>query len=290
MEAFLHQLLLGLASGSIYGGVALALVMIFKATHHVNFAQGELAMFTTYIAWTLIEAGVPYWAAFAMTLACAFALGALIHALILRRLRDAPVLTVVIVFIGLLITLNSLASWLFGPTIKPFPTPFDAQAWYGTSYFSPHEMGMTAVTLATLAVVYLFFKYTRLGLAMRASAINPVSSRLVGVRVDRMLALGWGFAALLGSVAGMMAAPVVYLEPNMMAGILVYALAAALLGGIDNPWGAPIGGFIVGVLENLAGSYVVGTQLRLGVALFIIVVVLVFKPSGLFGHKSVVRV
>ncbi|HKE20602.1 MAG TPA: branched-chain amino acid ABC transporter permease, partial [Kofleriaceae bacterium] len=225
MEAFLHQLLLGLASGSIYGGVALALVMIFKATHHVNFAQGELAMFTTYIAWTLIDAGVPYWAAFAMTLACAFALGALIHALILRRLRDAPVLTVVIVFIGLLIALNSLASWLFGPTIKPFPTPFDAQAWYGTSYFSPHEVGMTAVTLATLAVVYLFFKYTPLGLAMRASAINPESSRLVGVRVDRMLALGWGFAALLGAVAGMMAAPVVYLEPNMMGGILVYALA-----------------------------------------------------------------
>ena len=277
MEAFLHQLLLGLASGSIYGGVALALVMIFKATHHVNFAQGELAMFTTYIAWTLIDAGVPYWAAFAMTLACAFALGALIHALILRRLRDAPVLTVVIVFIGLLIALNSLASWLFGPTIKPFPTPFDAQAWYGTSYFSPHEVGMTAVTLATLAVVYLFFKYTPLGLAMRASAINPESSRLVGVRVDRMLALGWGFAALLGAVAGMMAAPVVYLEPNMM-------------GGIDNPWGAPIGGFIVGVLENLAGAYVVGTQLRLGVALFIIVVVLVFRPSGLFGRKSVVRV
>ncbi len=290
MEGFVHQLLLGLASGSIYGGVALALVMIFKATHHVNFAQGELAMFTTYIGWTFIQHGVPYWAAFAMTLASAFVLGAAIQVLILRWVRHAPVLTVVIVFIGLLVILNSMASWIFGSTIKPFPSPFSADAWYGTAYFSPHEVGMTVVTLATLAVVYLFFRYTRLGLAMRASAINPQSSRLVGVRVDQMLALGWGFAALLGAVAGMMTAPIVYLEPNMMGGILVYAFAAALVGGIDNPWGAPIGGLIIGVLENLAGAYVVGTQIRLAVALLVIVVVLVFKPSGLFGRKSVVRV
>jgi branched-chain amino acid transport system permease protein len=290
MEAFLHQLLLGLATGGIYGGVALALVMIFKATHHVNFAQGELAMFTTYIAWTLVDAGAPYWAAFALTLAIAFALGGAIHAFVIRRVRDAPVLTVVIVFIGLLIFLNSMAGWIFGHAIRPFPSPFPPDAWYGTTFFSPHAAGMTVVTLATLFLVYAFFKYTRLGLAMRASAVNPESSRLVGIRVDLMLALGWGFAALLGAVAGMMAAPIVYLEPNMMGGILVYALAAALLGGIDNPWGAPVGGFIVGVLENLAGAYLVGTQIKLGVALLVIIVVLVFRPSGLFGRRSVVRV
>jgi len=290
MEGFIHQLLLGLASGSIYGGLALALVMIFKATHHVNFAQGELAMFTTYIGWSLIQAGIPYWAAFALTLAGAFLLGAIIQAVVVRRVQHAPVLTVVIVFIGLLIILNSLASGIFGSPIKEFASPFASDAWFGSSYFSPHEVGMTVVTLSTLAVVYAFFRFTRLGLAMRATALNPASSRLVGIRVDRMLALGWGFAALLGAVAGMMAAPIVYLEPNMMGGILVYAFAAALLGGIDNPWGAPIGGFIVGVLENLAGAYVVGTQIKLTVALLIIVVVLVFKPSGLFGKRSVVRV
>ena len=290
MEAFLHQVFLGLASGSIYGGVALALVMIFKSTHHVNFAQGELAMFTTYVAWSLIQAGVPYWVAFALTLGVAFALAAGIQLVILQRVQHAPVLTVVIVFIGLLITLNAMAGWIFSYTIKPFPSPFSPDAWYGTSYFSPHQVGMTVVTVVTLSLVYLFFKHTRLGLAMRASAINPQSSRLVGVRVDLMLALGWGLAGLLGAVAGMMAAPVVYLEPHMMGGILVYALAAALLGGIDNPWGAPIGGFIVGVLENVAGAYLVGTQIRLAVALLIIVMVLVFKPSGLFGRRSVVRV
>ncbi len=290
MEAFIHQFMLGISSGAIYGGVALALVMIFKSTHHVNFAQGELAMFTTYVGWTLIQGGLPYWAAFALTLVFAFALAAGIQGLVLHRVRHAPVLVVVIVFIGLLIFLNSMASWIFGSTIKPFPSPFRPDAWYGTSYFSTHQVGMTVVTLATLAVVYGFFKYTKLGLAMRAAAINPVSSRLVGVRVDLMLALGWGFAGLLGAVAGMMAAPMFYLAPDMMSGILVYALAAALLGGIDNPWGAPIGGFIVGVAENLAGSYLVGTQIRLSVALLIIVVVLLFKPSGLFGRKSVVRV
>jgi branched-chain amino acid transport system permease protein len=290
MEAFLHQLMLGISSGAIYGGVALALVMIFKSTHHVNFAQGELAMFTTYVGWTLIQAGLPYWLAFVLTLAAAFALAAAIQALLLQRVQHAPVLVVVIVFIGLLIFLNSMASWIFGTAIKPFPSPFAADAWYGTSYFSPHQVGMTVVTLATLAVVYGFFRYTRLGLAMRAAAVNPMSSRLVGVRVDLMLALGWGFAGLLGAVAGMMAAPMFYLAPDMMSGILVYALAAALLGGIDNPWGAPVGGLIVGVAENLAGSYLVGTQIRLSVALLIIVVVLLFKPSGLLGRKSVVRV
>jgi branched-chain amino acid transport system permease protein len=141
-----------------------------------------------------------------------------------------------------------------------------------------------------LTLVNMFFRYTKLGLAMRASAVNPMSSRLVGVRVDLMLALGWGFAALLGAVAGMMAAPMFYLTPDMMGGILVYAFAAALLGGIDNPWGAPIGGIIVGVLKNLAGAYLVGTQIEVSVALLVIVLVLVFKPSGLFGRKSVVRV
>jgi branched-chain amino acid transport system permease protein len=290
MDAFIHQVLLGVATGGIYGGLALALVMIFKSTHHVNFAQGELAMFTTYISWSLIQAGVSYWAAFALTLACAFALGAGIQGIIVRRVQHAPALTAVIVFIGLLVALNGLAGWIFQYTIRPFPSPFSSDAWYGTSYFSSHEVGMTFVTLVTLLVVYAFFKHTQLGLAMRATAINPQSSRLVGIRVDRMLALGWGFAALLGAIAGMMAAPMFYLEPYMMGGILVYALAAALVGGIDNPWGAPIGGFLVGILKNVAGAYVVGTQLELTVALLVIVVVLIFKPAGLFSRRLLVRV
>jgi branched-chain amino acid transport system permease protein len=288
MEGVVHQILLGLATGGVYGALALALVMIFKSTHHLNFAQGELAMFTTYICWSLVQAGIPYWAAFALTLLAAFALGAGIQVLIVRRVQHAPVLTAVIVYIGLSIVLNGMAGWIFEYTIRPFPSPFAASS--AGAYFSAHEFGVAFVTLITLSAVYAFFRYTSLGLAMRATAINPESSRLVGIRVDRMLALGWGLAALLGAVAGMLAAPMFYLEPQMMGGILVYALAAALVGGIDNPWGAPIGGLIVGVVENLAGVYVVGTQIKLTVALLLIVAVLLFMPAGLFGKRTVVRV
>jgi branched-chain amino acid transport system permease protein len=290
MQALLHQILSGLANGAIYASVALALVMIFKATHHVNFAQGELAMFSTYVALTLINAGMPYWVAFALTVVFSFIAGVGIERLVMRRLRNMPVLSAVIVFIGLLVFLNGVAGWEFTYTIKAFPSPFDAHAWYGSTYLSPHEVGMMAVTLFVLGIVFVFFRFTRLGLAMRAAAENPQSSRLVGIRVGSMLALGWGLASALGAVAGMMAAPIIFLEPNMMGGVILYGFAAALLGGIDNPWGAPIGGFIVGVLENLAGAYVVGTHLKMTLALFVIVAVLVFKPSGLFGRTVVVRV
>jgi branched-chain amino acid transport system permease protein len=149
---------------------------------------------------------------------------------------------------------------------------------------------MIGVTLVMLGLVFVFFRFTRLGLAMRAAAQNPVSSRLVGIRVGWMLAIGWGLAAVVGALAGMMTAPIVYLDPNMMAGILLYGFAGALMGGIDNPWGAVIGGFIVGVMENVAGAYVVGTELKLSVALAIIIGVLVVKPSGLFGRRLVTRV
>jgi branched-chain amino acid transport system permease protein len=290
MQALLHQVLSGLANGGIYASVALALVMIYQATHLVNFAQGEMAMFSTYICWTMLDAGFPYWAAFVLTLVFAFVIGVLIERVIIRPVEQAPVLTVVAVFIGLLLIINSLAGWIYSYTIKAFPSPFPSSAWYGGVYMSPHEVGMIFVTAVVLALVFAFFRFTPLGLAMRAAAQNPVSSRLVGIRVGWMLALGWGLAGLIGSVAGMMAAPIVYLDPYMMSGILLYGFAAALLGGIDNPWGAVLGGPIVGVLENVAGAYVVGTELKLTVALVIIVGVLVVKPSGLFGRVLVTRV
>jgi branched-chain amino acid transport system permease protein len=155
---------------------------------------------------------------------------------------------------------------------------------------SAHESGSVLVSLIVLGLVFAFFRFTPLGLAMRAAAQNPASARLVGVRVGWMLALGWGLAAAIGAVAGMMAAPIVYLDPNMMSGLLLYAFAGAVLGGIDNPWGAVVGGFAVGVVENLLGAYVVGQEVKLSVALVIIVGVLVVKPSGLFGRRIVARV
>jgi branched-chain amino acid transport system permease protein len=289
MDALLHQVLAGLATGGIYASLALALVMIYQATHLVNFAQGELAMFTTYIAWTLVNAGVPYWAAFFLTVAFAFLLGVLIERVIIRPVEQAPVLAIVVVFIALLLILNSVTGWIYTYTIKTFPSPFPAQPLFGR-YLSSHEAGAIGVTLVVLALLYAFFRFTPLGLALRAAAQNPESSRLVGIRVGWMLALGWGLAAAIGSVAGMMVAPIVYLDPNMMGGVLLYAFAAALVGGIDNPWGAVIGGFLVGVLENVLGAFVIGNELKLSVALVLIIGVLLVKPSGFFGRVQVNRV
>ena len=259
MEAFLHQIFSGLANGCIYGSVALALVMIYQATHHVNFAQGEMATFSTFIAWALIQAGWPYWGAFLATVAISFTGGVVLQRVILRPLETAPVLTNVIVFIGLLLIFNALSGWIFEHTLKTFPSPFPKDSMLATQYFSAHDLGSVAVMLVVLFALFSFFRFTPLGLAMRAAAQNPDSARLVGIRVSWMLALGWGLAAAIGAVAGMMVAPIVFLDPNMMSGILLYGFAAALLGGIDNPLGAVIGGFVVGVLENLLGAYVIGT-------------------------------
>ena len=290
MDAFLHQIFAGLASGSIYASIALALVMIYQSTHYINFEQGEMATFSTFIAWSLIEHGWPYWGAFFFTVAISFAGGVLVQRLFLRPLEKAPVLTNVIVFIGLLVIFNALSGWFFDYTIKAFQSPFPRDAFYATRFFSAHEFGSMLVMLCVLAALYLFLRFTSLGLAMRAAAQNPDSARLVGIRVSWMLAIGWGLAAAIGAVAGIMVAPIVFLDPNMMAGILLYGFASALLGGIDNPWGAVVGGLIVGVLENLLGAYVIGTELKLTVALLLIVGILTFKPNGLFGRVVVTRV
>ncbi len=290
MEAFVHQIASGLANGCIYGSVALALVMIYQATHHINFAQGEMATFSTFVAWALIQSGWGYWSAFLFTVVISFVAGLVIQRLILRPVEKAPVLTNVIVFIGLLLIVNALAGWIFDHTLKSFPSPFPKDSALASQYFSAHELGSAAVMVAVLLTLFAFFKFTPLGLAMRAAAQNPDSARLVGIRVSWMLALGWGLAAAIGAVAGMMVAPIVFLDPNMMSGILIYGFAAALLGGIDNPLGAVIGGLVVGVLENLLGAYVIGTELKLTVALVLIVLTLTLKPNGLFGKSVVTRV
>ena len=289
MEALAHQILAGLATGGIYASLALALVMIYQATHLVNFAQGEMAMASTYVAWSLIDAGVPYWLAFLATVAIAFILGILIERIIIRPVERAPVLAVVVVFIALLVILNSLTGWIYTYTIKSFPSPFPQEMALGR-FMSPHELGAIGITFVVLAALYVFFRFTPLGLAMRAAAQNPDSARLVGIRVGWMLALGWGLAAAVGAVAGMMVAPIVYLDPNMMGGILLYAFAAALLGGIDSPGGAVLGGFMVGVLENVLGAFVIGNELKLSVALVLIIGVLLVRPQGLFGSLHVSRV
>jgi branched-chain amino acid transport system permease protein len=293
MEAFLHQVLSGLATGGIYASLALALVMIYQATDVVNFAQGEMAMFATYISWSLLNAGLPYWGAFIVTLVAAFVGGIVIQRVIIRPVENKPILTIVIVTLGLLVICNSLAGWIWTYLQKPFPSPFPREPIrVGNVVFGAHDLGEIAVTLVMLALLFAFFRFTPLGLAMRAAAQNPMSSRLAGIRVSWMLALGWGLAAVFGAVAGLMVAPILTLDPNMMGGIQIYAFAAATLGGFTSPVGAVVGGFMVGIVENLVGTYVsfIGTELKLTVALAMIIVVLLVKPSGLFGRTQVRRV
>lgn len=290
MDMFFQQLAAGIATGTIYALLALALVMIYQSTHTINFAQGEMAMFSTYIGWLAIESGIPYWGAFAMAVAFGFASGFLIERVVLWPLKNAPLLAVVVVFIGLLVVTNALASLIFGHDVRAMPSPFSPGRSSPDALFSYHQLGSIGVAVAVVAVLFVFLKFTSLGLAMRAAAQNPVSSRLSGIPVALMLSLGWGLAAAVGAVAGMMVAPTVFLDPHMMSGVLLYAFAAALVGGIDNPVGAIFGGFLIGIIDSLAGAYLVGPELKLGVALLVIVLILLVRPSGIFGRKVVVRV
>jgi branched-chain amino acid transport system permease protein len=290
MEQFLEQFASGIANGAIYACVALALVMIYVSTDHLNFAQGEMAMFSTYISWQLMAWGLNFWFAFLGAVVISFVAGVVIERVILRPLHNAPVLSVVVVFIGLLAICNSMAGAIWSYLIKEYPSPFPKSSFGIAGVIGAHQLGVVLVTLLVLGALFLFFRFTPLGLAMRAAAQNPQMARLVGVRVDWMLALGWGLASAIGAVAGIMVAHIVYLDPNMMGGILLYAFAAALVGGIGNPGGAVAGGFIVGVLENIVGAYLIGTELKLTVALVLIVGVLVVKPAGLFGRVIVQRV
>ncbi len=294
MADFFQQVVAGLGSGAIYAALALALVLIHRATGVINFAQGEMAMFTTYVAWTLTaNHGWSYWPAFAATLVFAFVLGVGIQRVVINPVANASVLTIVIMTIGLVLTFNGLAGLIWSSEVRAFPSPFPNETWsIGGVAISQQDVGTFGVVIVLVLLLWAFFQFTKTGLALRASALNPDASRLVGVRVGWMLAIGWGLAAMLGAVAGMLAAPTVFLDPNMMQAILIYAFAAAVLGGIDSPFGAVAGGLLLGVGLNLIGAYVdfVGADLRLPVALLIILVVLLVRPAGLFGKPVTRRV
>ena len=291
MQEFLQLVVSGVASGAIFASLALALVLIYNAMGLVNFAQGEMAMFATFIAYALIEHGMSYWIAVPLTLVIAFVGGVAIQRLVIRPVERAPILTLVIVTLGLATLFNGLAGFLFGYVPRSFPSPFSVQTVNILGAFmSYQDLGVIGVSSVVLLAIYLLLQRTTIGLTMRAAAHNPDASRLLGVRVSWMLALGWGLASLVGALSGIMVAPVLLLEPNMMQTIIIYAFAAAVLGGIESPLGAVVGGLIVGVTVNLAGAYLVGGDLQLAVAFLIIVLVLIVKPNGLLGRPSVRRV
>jgi branched-chain amino acid transport system permease protein len=293
MTQFFQQVVSGLASGGVFASLALALVLIYRATRAINFAQGEMATVSTFVAWSLVHHGMPFWGAFFLTLALSFVGGVALERVVIRPVENAPVLTVVIVTLGLAILLNGFTSVQWGSEVKKFPSPFPTRPIHvGGVAFSIQDLGVIGVSIALVLALGAFFRFTKLGLALRAAALNPEASRLVGVRVSWMLALGWGLAAVLGAVSGMMIAPVVFLDPNMMQTVLLYALAAAILGGMDSPVGAVVGGLALGVILNLTGAYVnfIGGTLRLPVALAVILLVLLVRPSGLFGREAARKV
>jgi branched-chain amino acid transport system permease protein len=284
----------GLASGAVYSSLALALVLVYRATHVINFAQGELAMLTTYVAYQLIQWGLSYWVAFFATLANAFVLGLVLQVALIRPVLHRSVIATVIVTVGLFILIDGVVNWIWGADLKFMPSPFGNGAFnLGGVEILHLYVGMLAVVSTCVLLVWALFRFTKLGLGMRAAAVRPAAAALVGVRVDRMLAIGWGLAAVLGAVAGLMAEPSqLFLSPTLMQSILVYAFAAAVLGGLESPAGAVVGGLTIGVSISLVIGYVpqISSELQLPFAFAVLLVVLLVKPSGLFGRREVRRV
>lgn len=294
MDQFIQQFATGLSTGSLYAIIALALVLIYRSTSIVNFAQGDMAMFMTFVAWSIWHWGSNFWIAFFIVLVIAFAFGALIELVTLRPVETGPVLNPIIVTIGLVLVMESLALRIWQGEPKPFPSPGVFQGSplsIGPADISRTNVGVFCMSLVIMGLIYLFFNYTKVGLAMRATAQNRVAGSLVGIHVGRMLALGWALSATVGAVAGMLLAPTLFLSPSMMAGVLLFAFAAAVLGGLDSPVGAIVGGLTIGVVQNMAGTYIPnGSNIDITVAFLVIIAVLLVRPRGIFGRKAIQRV
>jgi branched-chain amino acid transport system permease protein len=293
VELFFQQVVNGIQSGAIYAALALAVVLIFRSTSLLNFAQGEMAMFSTYVAWLLQDEGAPIVLAILGAMALSVLGGALIERAVIRPVGTDNALAIVIVTIGIFIGVNALAGWIYGTDGRTFPRIFsnDSLAEVGGVTITRETVGTLGILLLVVGLLFLLFQKTKLGLAMRAVASNPESSALVGIKVGQILMLGWGLAAALGALAGSLAAPQLNLSQNLMLSVLVYSFAAATLGGFDSPIGAVVGGLLVGITQNLAGQYIdFFDGFELASAFLLILIVLLVRPQGLFGRKVVTRV
>lgn len=283
----------GVAVGAAYGSLALALVLIYRATHVINFAQGELAMATTFVAYQLIQWGLSFWEAFFATLAIAFLLGTALQVVLIRPVQHRSVIATVIISVGLFILIDGIVNWIWGGGIRVIQSPFGRGSFDVGGVAIQHlYVGMLGVVAASVLLVLVLFRFTKVGLGMRAAALRPAAAVLVGVRVEWMLALGWGLAAVLGAVAGLMYAPSqLFLTPTLMQQPLVFAFAAAVFGGLESPGGAVVGGIGIGVfLELLAGYLPQVVSLEVPFAFAVLLAILLVKPTGLFGRREVRRV
>ena len=293
MKELLEQVIAGIAAGGIYASLALALVLIYRAMGLINFAQGEFAMFTAFICWALIDGWqLPFAVALVITILVG-ALGAFaIERLIVRHFERGSPLVIVIVTLALFEIANSTAGFIWGYSPRSFPSPFPARPIsVGGILVSIQDAAIIGVSLVVLGVLYILFNRTKLGLAMRAAALYPEVAALLGVRTGVMLGLGWALATGVGAISGVLVAPRILLEPNMMQGVIIYAFAAAVLGGIDSPVGAVVGGVLLGVVLAMIGAYMPAlADLRLALSLLLIVVLLIVRPAGLFGRLHARRV
>ena len=293
MSHFIQVLVDGLSNGAIYAALALAIVLVYRSTGLINFSQGGMAVLATFAAYALVRAGTPVVLALLVAIACGFVLGALLERGVMRRFEGGDPDTAVVATIALLLLLTGVSALFFGYEPHAFPSLFPNRTLHlGGVFVSLRSLGTIVVLLVVMGALQLLFRTTKLGLALRAVTDNPRSSALSGLPVSRLLMIGWGLAAALGAIAGVLVAPQLFISPGMLDFVLVYALAAAILGGLDSPVGAVVAALFIGVIENLAGAYVdfIGDDLKIAVPFVAVVVILVVRPQGLFGRKVTVRV
>ncbi|MGE5286885.1 MAG: branched-chain amino acid ABC transporter permease [Micromonosporaceae bacterium] len=288
MREFISFTLNGISFGMIYAAIGLSLVLIWRATRILNFAQGAMAMLTAFIALSVIHATGSYWAGFASALAAGLVLGAVVERMVIRPVENKPPLNAVIVTIGLLVMLEGLAGLIYGGQVRAFPTPLSIKGLrFGSTQIalSRYDLFVTGSVLAAALLLAVVFRYTPVGLRMRAAAFQPGIARLLGVRVGRVLTLGWALAGLIGALAGVLISPSIFLSPNSMDSIFVLGFTAAVLGGLDSPFGAVIGGIVLGVVLSYVAGYL-GSDLVTVFALALLMAVLMMRPEGLFSPTT----
>jgi branched-chain amino acid transport system permease protein len=292
MQEFLEFTLGGIAVGMIYAAIALSLVLIWRGTRVLNYSQGGMAMFTTYVAWLVIRHTGNYWLGFAVALASGLVLGAILERTVVRPTLGKPPMNSVIVTIGLLIFLEGLAGIIYGGQYRSFPAAFSLTGLKIGSValgISRSDVFTAAAVLGAALVLALVFRYTSVGLRLRATAFSPGIARLLGVRIGRVLTLGWALAGLFGALAGVLVTPSTFLYPNSMDSIFVLGFTAAVIGGLDSPLGAVVGGVLLGIVLSYAGGYL-GSSLVLVYGLVVLALVLMVRPSGLFSAATTRRV
>ncbi len=290
MQEFVEFTLGGVSDGVIYAAIGLSLVLIWRATRVLNYAQGGMAMFTSYIALIVINSTGNYWLGFIVALAAGLVMGGVVERVVIRPTAGKPHLNAVIVTIGLLILVEGLAGIIYGSKNRSFPTPYSIVGAKIGSFdlgegSSPSAIFTAFAVLAAAGLLAVLFRYTAVGLRMRASAFSGTVAQLMGVRVGRITTLGWALAGLIGALAGMLVTPQTFLYPNSMDSIFVLGFTAAVIGGLDSPGGAIVGGLILGVLLSYVTGYV-GSNLPELAGLALLILVLMFRPSGLFASTA----